>query len=264
MALVQVNFFAETLKRQVNFNALIPIDIVGVSAQKPEERPMKSLYLLHGYSGNHMDWICGTKIQELSNKYKIAVFMPSGDNCFYLDDADLGAFYGEFIGKELVEITRKMFHLSNKREDTYIGGLSMGGYGAIRNGLKYAGNYSRIIALSSALITKGIAGIPTDFKGPIADYPYYRRVFGDLDQLIGSDKDPEALIADLRKRNADIPKIYMACGTEDFLINENRDYHNYLASENIEHTYVEDSGVHDWNFWNKYIEKGIDWAITER
>ncbi len=264
MALLQVNFFAQTLKREVNFNALLPIDTFELNDQKSEERPMKSLYLLHGYSGNHMDWICGTKIQELSNKYKIAVFMPSGENCFYLDDTDMGALYGEFIGKELVEITRKMFHLSNKREDTYIGGLSMGGYGAIRNGLKYAENYSRIIAISSALIIKNIAGIPVDFKDPIADYKYYRRVFGDLNQLIGSDRDPEALINDLKKRNSAIPQIYMACGTEDFLLNENRDLINFLVSENVEHTYVEDSGSHDWDFWNKYIEKGIDWAISER
>lgn len=262
MALLQVNFFAKTLKRQVSFNALVPIDNYEVSGQKEEEKPIKSLYLLHGYSGNYMDWLCGTKIQELSQKYNIAVFMPSGDNNFYLDDTDMGALYGEFIGNELVEFTRKLFHLSNRREDTFIGGLSMGGYGAIRNGLKYAENFGRIIALSSALITENIAEIPIDFKDPIADYPYYRKVFGDLNQLLGSDKDPKALITNLKKSNSVIPKMYMACGTEDFLLQENRDYHNFLVSENIEHTYLESSGVHDWNFWNEYIDKGLVWAIN--
>lgn len=263
MALLQVNFYAKSLKKLVNFNALIPIDTFEIPGQqKFEGGPMKALYLLHGYSGNHMDWVCGTKIQELSLKHNIAVFMPSGDNYFYLDDTDMGALYGEFIGNELVEFTRKMFHLSDKREDTFIGGLSMGGYGAIRNGLKYSHNFSRIIALSSALITKNIAGIPADFKDPIADYKYYTRVFGDLNQLLGSDKDPEALIIDLKKENAYIPEIYMACGTEDFLINENRNYHNFLNSEGIVHTYIESPGVHDWNFWNDYIEKAIMWALN--
>jgi putative tributyrin esterase len=260
MAFLQVNFFAETLKRQVCFNALVPVDNNEMSDSETEVKPMKSLYLLHGYSGNHMDWICGAKIQELSQKHNIAVFMPSGENNFYLDDTDMGALYGEFIGKELVEFTRRMFHLSHKREDTFIGGLSMGGYGAIRNGLKYSESFGRIIALSSALIIRNIAGIPVDFKDPIADYPYYRRVFGDLNELIGSDKDPEALIEGLMKTNAVIPKIYMACGTEDFLINENRDFHNFLVSHSVEHAYEEGSGVHDWTFWNEYIEKGLAWS----
>ncbi len=263
MAIFQVNFFANTMKRPVCFNALIPNDKYEAPDQEVKEKPsgpMKSIYLLHGYSGNHMDWLTFTKIQEVSLKYNIAVFMPSGENSFYLDDEDVGAYYGELIGNELIDYTRKTFHLSDKREDTFIGGLSMGGYGAIRNGLKYSDRFGRIIALSSALITNQIAGITPDFKGPVADYPYYRRVFGDLDQLLGSDKDPEALIRDLKQRKADIPKIYMACGTEDFLIKENRSLHEFLVSENVEHTYVEDVGVHDWAFWNEYIDKGMAWA----
>jgi len=262
MALSQVNFFAKTLKRVVTFNALVPVDTFEIPGQeKVDKGPMKALYLLHGYSGNYSDWVCGSKIQEISLKYNIAVFMPSGENSFYLDDVDKGELFGEYVGNELLEFTRKMFPLSNKREDTFIGGLSMGGYGAIRNGLKYNENFSRIIALSSALITNNIAGIPTDCKDPIADYKYYRRVFGDLNELLGSDNDPEALIVNLKKKNAFIPPIYMACGTEDFLLNENHNYRDFLVSENIDITYVESSGIHDWTFWNEYIEKAIIWAI---
>lgn len=261
MALLQVNFYAKSLRRLVNFNALIPADPMEIPGKKPvEPGPLKALYLLHGYSGNYLDWVAGTKIQELSLMHNLAVFMPSGENNFYLDDTDMGALYGEYVGNELLEFTRKMFHLSDKREDTFIGGLSMGGYGAIRNGLKYSHNFSRIIALSSALITRNISGIPVDFKDPIADYNYYARVFGDLNNLLGSDKDPEALAIELKQKKADIPKIYMACGTEDFLLNENRSYHNFLNSVGIEHTYLESTGVHDWNFWNEYIEKAIVWT----
>ena len=262
MALAQVNFFAKTLKRIVTYNAIIPIETIEMPGQeKVKKGPIKSLYLLHGYSGNYSDWVCGSKIQELSLKYNIAVFMPSGENSFFLDDVDKGELFGEYIGNELIEFTRKMFPLSIKREDTFIGGLSMGGYGAIRNGLKYNDSFSRIIALSSALITNNIAGIPTDFKDPVADYNYYRRVFGDLDELLGSDNDPEALIVNLKKKNGFIPKIYMACGTEDFLLNENHNYRDFLVSENIDFTYVESTGIHDWTFWNEYIEKAIQWAL---
>lgn len=262
MAFLQVNFLSKALKRLVTFNALVPIDAAELSEQiEAPKGPLKALYLLHGYSGNYPDWVCGSKIRELSSKYNIAVFMPSGENSFYLDDIDKGELFGEFVGNELVEFTHKMFPLSDKREDTFIGGMSMGGYGAIRNGLKYYYNFSRIIALSSALIIHKIAGTSVDFKDSIAVYRYYTRVFSDLNQLIGSDKDPEALILKLKRENVEIPKIYMACGTEDLLINENRSYHSFLVSENIDHTYVESHGIHDWNFWNEYIEKAIIWTM---
>ena len=262
MALLQVNFFSRSLKKSTSFNALIPLDRLGVPGEKEvSEKPVKALYLLHGYSGNYMDWVCNSNIQELSLKHNIAVFMPSGENFFYLDDVDMGIMYSEYIGRELVEFTRKMFRLSGRREDTFIGGLSMGGYGAIRNGLKYSDTFSRIIALSSALITNRIAGIPEDFNNGIADYKYYSRVFGDVNKLKGSDRDPEALVLQLKQDNKQIPEIYMACGTEDFLLNENREFHQFLVSEGIEHTYIEAPGVHDWKFWNEFISKGLEWAI---
>lgn len=262
MALIQVNFHSNALKKIATFNALIPYDAPEEVRQADAyRRPIKTFYLLHGYTGNYTDWLSGTRIPELSEKYNFAVIMPSGDNSFYLDDTDKGELFGEYVGNELVEVTRRMFGLSAKKEDTYIGGFSMGGYGALRNGLKY-NNFSRIIALSSALIMHRIAGVPADYKDFMADYKYYTRVFGNLKELLGSDKDPEALITGLKRNNQKIPRIYLACGTEDFLINENRQYHDFLVSEDVEHLYVEASGKHNWDFWNEYIEKSIHWAIN--
>ncbi len=260
MAFLQVNFYSKALKKLVAFNALIPMEDVEVDGKlEGLKGSMKALYLLHGYTGNYQDWICGSNIQELSFKYNTAVFMPSGENSFYLDDTEKGELYGEFIGNELVEATRRLFPLSHKREDTFLGGFSMGGYGALRNGLKYNNNFGGIIALSSALITKYVASINEGHKDAIADYNYYRRVFGNLREVLGSDKDPEALIINLKKQGGHIPRIFMACGIEDFLLSENRDYHNFLSIEKIEHTYVEDQGAHNWSFWNKYIDKGMAW-----
>lgn len=133
-------------------------------------------------------------------------------------------------------------------------------YNAIRNGLKYPENFGRIIGLSSALILHGIAGIAPDFHNGIAGYSYYRRVFGDLNRLLGSDKDPEALIKKLKQANADIPEIYLACGIDDFLLKENRLFHVYLVSEGIAHTYKESPGAHNWDFWNRHIAEALKWA----
>ncbi|WP_416147571.1 alpha/beta hydrolase [Salipaludibacillus sp. HK11] len=258
MAMLQVSYYSEAMRREVTFNALIPLDTME-GKQENAQLPMRSLYLLHGLTGSFTDWLSYSRIRELSDKYHIAVFMPSGENHFYLDDTDIGALHGEFVGNELVNYTRKLFPISNRREDTFIGGLSMGGFGAIRNGLKYAENFSKIIALSSALITYNAQNAKSDYNDGISDYNYLKRVFGDLTQLQGSDKDPEALITNLKQSNGNIPEIYMACGTEDFLVDLNRRFRDFLNTEQVDFTYVEDSGDHNWAFWDKYIEKGLLW-----
>ncbi|BBH20539.1 alpha-xylosidase [Paenibacillus baekrokdamisoli] len=262
MAMLQVNFFSKAMRREVTFHALVPLDVMEFPGQtKTEKKPIKALYLLNGYSGTYSDWISFSRIRELSDKYRVAVFMPAGENHFYLDDVDKGALYGEYVGNELVAFTRDMFPLSHRREDTFIGGLSMGGYGAIRNGLKYAEHFSRIIALSSAIITYKIANASVDYNDGIADYKYFTRVFGDLDQLQGSDKDPEALILSLKRKEAAVPGLYLACGSEDFLLDVNQQFRDFLIAEQVEITYVESSGAHTWDFWNEYIEKALLWAL---
>ncbi|WP_017471424.1 alpha/beta hydrolase [Amphibacillus jilinensis] len=262
MALLQVSYFSDAMQREVTFNALIPKDMRKEAGQKVNDHhAMKSLYLLHGYSGSFTDWLTYANVRELSERYQIAIFMPSGENHFYIDDTDKKNLYGEYIGAELVEYTRGMFPISDQKEDTFIGGLSMGGYGAIRNGLKYPENFGKIIALSSALITYNIQNASPDYADGVADYQYFTRVFGDLTKLKGSDKDPEALFSQLKKENKTIPHIYMACGSEDFLLDVNHKLRDFLNSENSDFTYVEAPGEHSWTFWNTYIEKALAWAL---
>lgn len=257
---MEINFYSKMLKRSTTILAILPVDRPDRNFIKDtDSETLKTLYLLHGYAGNHMDWLYGAQIVELSMRYNVAIFLPSGENSFYLDDEEKEEYHGEFVGRELIEFTRNVFPIPQKREKTFIGGLSMGGYGALRNGLKYNENFGGIIALSSALIIHKIAGISPDYKNAYASYKYYRRVFGDLDSLIGSDKDINALAKKLKETGAYIPKIYMACGKDDFLIQENRELYNFLKGEGLDVTYEEDEGSHDWQFWNKHIFKAFDW-----
>jgi S-formylglutathione hydrolase FrmB len=259
MASIQATFFAKSMKRQVTFNAFIPKEKMDIPGFPAPPEPMKTIILLHGFSGIGTDWAYGTRVQELSMRHNIAVLLPSGENSFYLDDVEKGEFFGEYVGRELIEFARSLFGLSSRREDTYIGGFSMGGYGAIRNGLKYHENFGGIVALSSALIVKDISKIQPGYSNSIADYAYYRRVFGEPGLLIGSDKDPETLVESLRESGGTPPGIFMACGTDDFLIAENRDLHDFFVRKNIEHTYLEGPGAHTYAFWDTYIEKAFMW-----
>lgn len=264
MALIQANFMSRSLLRTVPIQVILPVDKFSLSENmQQEEKPFKTIYLLHGIFGNYTDWLANTRIQRWAEEKNLAVVMPSGDNAFYVDHSSSGNMYGEFIGKELVEITRKMFPLSRKREDTFIGGLSMGGYGAVRNGLKYYNTFSHIVTLSGALHVMENPDSPA--KGIIPCEYFY---FGDLKESVESDKNPRVLIEQIKSRmkldcSIQFPKIFQACGTEDHLLTINRIYRDIFRESGIELTYHEDTGNHNWDFWDIWIQKALDWLPLE-
>ncbi|MCJ8008293.1 alpha/beta hydrolase [Lederbergia wuyishanensis] len=264
MAVIQVNFMSKTLGRSVPMNVILPVDKMTFPGMPVRaEKPYKTLYLLHGVLGNYTDWVTGTNIVRWAMERDLAVVMPSGDNMFYVDNPwTVTNQYGEFIGKELVDITRKMFPLSEKKEDTYIAGLSMGGYGALRNGLKYHDTFGCIAALSSALIIDGIENTTND--GPFfATRGYLEGCFGDLTKVAESDMNPKWLANKLVEDKVNIPDIYLACGKEDSLLEANQDFRNYLKNLDIEVTYEEGPGGHDWDYWGQYIKRVLEWLPLE-
>ncbi len=215
MAVFHITMFSNALHRLTEMTAIVPVEInEGASAgQCPQpEGPMKTVMLLHGFSGTHSDWLFGSRIQQLAMKYHIAVLCPTGENAFYVDDTKRDALYERYLC-EVLAFARKVFPLSEKVEDTIIGGLSMGGYGALRNGLRHPELFGGIIALSSALITDALA---------------------------------------------QQPEIFMACGTEDFLLAANDDFSAYLDSIGVRHTYIKNPGIHDWAFWDAHIEIALE------
>lgn len=254
MALIQVNFVSSALQRTVPLQVILPVDKLTPDGRLPEEKKFKTLYLLHGFLGNYTDWVSGTRIQRWAEERDLAVVMPSGDNAFYVDRPATGNCYGQFIGEELVEVTRRMFPLSRKREDTFIGGLSMGGFGAMRNGLKYHDTFSTIISFSGVLQMLE----PTAAKPRRADLIFQEGLFGDLEKAAKSDKNPVWLAKDLAG-SRELPKIYLACGTEDHLITHSRSFRDLLIANGFDVTYEEGPGGHEWDFWDTYIKKAIDW-----
>ncbi len=261
MAVFTCDFYSQARCGMQTFTAILPTDPPPVEA-KPQPYaagPWPTIYLLHGYSGNQVDWLYRSGIEGWAVQRGYAVVMPSGANRFYLDNEETGELYGAYVGRELVEVTRKMFPLSARREDTVIAGLSMGGYGAVRNGLFYADTFGAILALSSALITDEIAAMTPDKGGNhMAPYGYYRHTFGDPGKLPGSDKDPKHL-AEERLKAGNAPRLLLACGSEDILYQPNLDYHRYLDGIGYPHEWWVRPGVHDFDFWNRAMPAGMDW-----
>nr|AGJ83836.1 FAE3 [uncultured bacterium] len=263
MALIQMDFFSKSLSRLASVNVLLPND--SDEEQKADnaayERNMKTLYLLHGYTGNRNDWLLNSRVSEISSRYNLAVVCPSGENSFYTDAPGAGRAFGQYIGRELVDYCRQTFGLSLNRADTFIGGLSMGGFGALRNALQYNQTFGKVFALSSALIIHNIKGMREGDADQIADYAYYRSVFGDLAALEESPANPEYWVRKMAPGCC--PAIYMACGRDDFLIEENRAFKSFLDTQKIPVRYTEDDGEHDWDYWNRHLEPAVRWLLDE-
>ena len=263
MALLQCTFFSQALMRTVPIQVVLPTDkALGPNAPAPKG-PFPTLYLLHGIFGAQTDWVCGTRIQAWATERNLAVVMPAVENSFYVDNKKASALYGTFIGKELVDFTRRTFPLSTKREETFIGGLSMGGFGSIVNGLQNPETFGAVCALSSALILDSLMANKeyTDFL--MSNKGYYESVFGDLDQVKGGPNDYDALAEKVAASGGPKPRFYLACGTEDGLIGVNRQFRDGRQAVGCELTYEEGPGVHDWYFWDEYILKALKWLPLE-
>lgn len=249
MAYIDVKYYSKALNRNVHFNIFIPNDDPAELKGK-----MRTLFLLHGYTGDAYNWVP----EHLCKKYNFAVVTPNGENSFWLDGLSTGHKYCTFVGEELVGYVRRTFGLAMDADETCIMGLSMGGFGALHTALVYPDNFGRTAGMSSALIVHGIAHMKPGEDNGVANYDYYHECFGDLETVEESDSNPEVLVKRLKEEGKRIPKIFMCCGTEDFLIENNREFHRYLDSIEVPHVYLESSGAHDMDFWNVYTVKFIE------
>ena len=254
MVLFRGDVKCKSLQRRTSISVILPSDNIHFLQDREEivPQPYKTLYLLHGLYGSDDIFLANTSIQKFAEDNGIAIVIPCGENSFYVDNVNAHAYYGEYVGQELLDITRNIFPLSDKREDTFIAGFSMGGYGAIRNGLKYSQNFSKIGMISAALITDDIVNY-TDDANVLRSRQFYESLFGDLGKLKGSDMDPKALI----ESTEDIPDIFMACGEDDFLFDKNMDFYEFLNSKNVDGQFIKAPGEHTWEFCDKYIKEFI-------
>ncbi len=264
MAVIQMEYFSRALQRTVIFHMVLPNDVMDYYKQdNPHyERPMKTLMLLHGYFGSSTEWLYKSDIVELASRYNMLVILPSGENSFYTEGPASGRQYQTFIGRELLDYVRQTFHVSHLKEDTFIGGFSMGGFGALLTGLTYPKTYQKVFLFSAALITDEVETFK-DGDHQMANLDYYRLVFGDLNQVKESQHHPLSLLKALQETKSDIPSLFVACGTEDWLIERSRQFIASLNSHAISVTYHEEDGGHDFSFWNKMIEPAIQWCLNE-
>lgn len=263
MSLLKIRYRSKLMCRHVHFNVFLPDDTPEwfLNNNPNYDRPTKTLFLLHGYDGDQDTWIVESDVLNYAYQQNLAVVFPAAENSFYIDSVATGKQYCSFIGKELVEYVRKNFNLAQKREETMIAGFSMGGYGAMHIGLSHPETFMGCAGLSSANIVNELSKLKPGEGNPIANYDYYAQIFGDLSNIKNTTANLEYLYDSLVKENKSIPKIFMACGTEDFLLEPNRQLAKYFSDKKANFEYQEGPGSHNMQFWFEYLPKAVDFLI---
>ena len=259
MAYFRIEYFSNALCRMTSFEMLIPNDVPANMKDQASPQPMRTLFLLHGYTGKAGNWVP----EELARKYNFAIVMPTAENSFYLNGLSTGHAFQTMLGEELVDYMRRTFRLALRKEDTCAAGMSMGGYGALHTALAYPETFGKAACLSSAFIVHGIARMKPGEDNGMANYEYYRECFGDLKTVEQRETNPEVQIRRLKEKGVSIPGIYLCCGTEDFLLEPNRQMHKFLLDEQVTHEYHEGPGLHDMAFWSEYIVRAVEWMFSK-
>ena len=250
MARIELDFHSDALGHAVSAVILLPQNAttqIGMTAERGEKR-LRTLWLLHGLSDDHTIWSRRTSIERYAADYGIAVVMPNGGRSWYTDMAH-GERYYTFMTEELPAVCRSFFcGMSEAREDNYIAGLSMGGYGALKIALRNPSRYAAAAAFSGALDV-------ASYERMFGRESYWADIFGDITQIAGSENDVYAVAERLDPAAA--PRLYISCGTEDGLLAANRRMRDLLAARGIPCTYSERPGNHNWAFWDTEIQKAL-------
>lgn len=242
MALFHANFYSDVLGMQSSAEVILP--------ERPDPaRKIPVLYLLHGLSDDHTIWQRRTAIERYVSSYYLAVVMPNGHRSFYTD-MKAGRKYFTYMTEELPRLMESFFPFSSKREDRFVAGLSMGGYGAFKMAINRPDRYAAGASLSGVL---DIAGAWT------RNGDFFPEVFGDEvvnppDNVLAS---VDQLVADTPKNKW--PKLFQFCGTDDFLYQDNLIFQAYVKKAGLPVEYREGPGGHSWDLWDAQIQEVLTW-----
>lgn len=266
MAMGRIQYLSESLNRLTEFSFVLNNDVrpEDAAGNPYYDRPAKNLYLLHGLTGIDTDWVWGGgNANYISRQFNLNVFMPTCGNNFYLDRPGAGNAYGTFVGEEFVDYTRKLFRLSRERENNYVAGLSMGGFGTLQTVFTYPETFCGAIALSSANPTEPMH--PDGLDDPMLRYDraFHEEIFGAEPELSKTLKNPKVRAEQAIAAGKPLPKLYIACGTEDDLIYINRGFRDFFQPRLRSFRYEEGPGIHDWRFWTEYIVRGLEWMLND-
>jgi S-formylglutathione hydrolase FrmB len=239
MAFAMIQYFSRSLQKASSVHVVFP--------DEPEiARPWATFYLLHGLSDDHTIWMRRTSVERYVAGLPLMVVMPDGGRGWYTN-AKVGYAHEDDLLIDLRGLIERLFPVKAERAGRAIGGLSMGGFGAVKNALKHPELFASATSHSGAL------GVVRDPASGQRLSPEFTRIFGESPQ--GGPEDPFALIASIDRGR--LPALRLDCGIDDFLLDQNRAFHDLLETMKVAHEYQEFSGGHDWAYWDLHVREAI-------
>lgn len=261
MALVHVNFFSQTLLMTCSITVTLPERNLGPKVMKGAGGKLPVLYLLHGAGEDHTAWQRHTSIERFAEPLGLAVVMPAGQLSYYNNMISGGAFF-DFISEELPRICGEFFNISGKREDTFIAGSSMGGYGALRIGLARPERYGAIGCFSMGAFMQPPEG--EIVLNPLVTH-WLKLAFGvdSPSKLKGTVYDPIMLADKALEAGKPLPRIFQVCGVDDDpqILGVARLTRDLFLGKPFEYSYHEGPGGHTWVFWDEWIQTFLKWLV---
>jgi S-formylglutathione hydrolase FrmB len=247
MAFARINYHSRSLQKASSVSVVFPDD-------PAIPRPWSAFYLLHGLSDDDTIWMRRTSIERYVERLPLVVVMPDGGRGWYTN-AQVGYAHEDDLIKDVVGLVDRTFPVKAERGGRAIGGLSMGGYGAVKLGLKHHELFASVNSHSGAL---GILQVEWQKTDRIKDIAVeLERIFGTAGK--GGHDDPFGIVEKLD--HGRIPALRIDCGKDDFLIEQNRSFHRHLESMHIPHEYVEFPGEHNWPYWDLHVQEGVAFHV---
>jgi putative tributyrin esterase len=259
MALAHFDFFSEVLGMSMGMDVVLPqasVMRIGMEGDEPAGL-FPCLLLLHGLSDDHTVWQRRTSIERYAARYGLAVAMPSVHRSFYTD-MDAGYPYWRYISEEIPAILQRYFPISPRREDNFVAGLSMGGYGAFKLGLRCPDRFAAAASLSGCLDL----GLKVDEEEVDVGLDF-RLVFGGQ-PVPGTANDLLTVATELVAGATPPPQLYQCCGTDDFLYAQNQSFKRHAELIGLPVDYHEGPGAHTWDYWDARIQDVLAWLPIER
>ncbi len=250
---------SKLMAREMPYRVILPEGYGDSKNKNVVEKPLSYpvIYLLHGLTGHFDNWTDRSKLADYAAKYSYIIVMPEGDNGWYTDSSSLpNDKYESYIVQELIPEIENNFRTIPDKNHRAIAGLSMGGYGSLKFGLKYPDKFVLVGSFSGALQAASLSEKMTATTGWKVLTDSIVGVYGADDSKTRKENDVFKLVREMpAEKMKTLPFIYFSCGTEDGLIGTNREFSALILEKKIPHEFRELPGIHDWKFWDAQIQE---------
>lgn len=263
MALLNLDLYSYELAMNTQAMVLLP-ERRGVPHEPRGGKPYPVLYLLHGHGQDYTSWSRLSRIESYLQNSDVIVVMPNGNRGCYVD-GEMTHRYGSYLTQELPVAISNWFHISQEREQTFIAGMSMGGYGALRAAMTHPECYGAAAGLSTAVRLDKMELPPNSAEKGLAIPKVaevnqnFRAVFGPEEEYENTDYSLKNLAKALDASNGPKPRLLQLCGDDDPLLGANEDFADFIRTQcpTLDHTYQVSPGIHDFNFWDREIQTAL-------